>query len=83
MVIHSNRRPAEQHIRGYNDPHAFKVVSIVPGVDDGIISREDIIFRRREELWENVAEYFNFIPVTHRSYDRLGYILLLAYEMDR
>lgn len=82
IVIQSGHRSASKQVSWCNGPHATKVAAIIPGAEDGLFGRQDIVIRRRGELKANGANHFDKILVTHRSYDPLSYFLLLPHGTD-
>lgn len=45
LVIHSDKRLTDEHIRRYNGPQTSEVAAIVSGVEDGTVGRQDIHIR--------------------------------------
>jgi len=82
MVIHADRRPSGAHVGRYNGPSSSEVAAIVPGSEDGEVGRRDIVLRRRGTLNSNGNEVLDTVPVTHRSYDPLCYVLLFPDGRD-
>ncbi len=37
IVIHADKRPANEHIRRYNEPSCSEVAALIPGNEDGMI----------------------------------------------
>lgn len=79
VIIHSNEHLASQNACLINGPQEYVIGFIIPGTEDGIIGRQNIIIRRREELNTNGLERFDTTSVTHRSYDLLCIVLLLPH----
>lgn len=50
IVIHSDERPAAQHVRQYNGLHVLEVAVLVTVAEDGIVCLKEIEIRREEEL---------------------------------
>lgn len=44
IVSHVERRPTAQHIRRYNGPAALETATIIPGAEDGIVGRSDVVY---------------------------------------
>lgn len=82
MIIHSDDRPAFEHVHRYNSPNSLEIAAINSGAEDGIVGTRYIKIRQREELDTNGFECFSTNPVTHRSYDLLSYMLLLPHGTD-
>lgn len=82
MVIHADRNPEDAHVGPYNGPSSSEIAAIIPGSEDGMIWRRDILLSRRGTLNSNGKEVIDKLRVTHRSYDPLSYILLFHDGMD-
>lgn len=46
MVFHANKNPAREHVRRYNRPQSLEISAIIPGAEDGIVGRQDLVARR-------------------------------------
>lgn len=64
-IIYSDKSPASVHVLQYNGPSASKIALNIPGVEDGIIGRQDIVIRRHGELNANGSERFDTILVNY------------------
>lgn len=82
MVIHAEKRPAAEHVRRYNGPTASEVAAIIPGPENGEVAGRYIILRRRGVLRNSGNEVFHRLPISHRSYDPLSYVLLFPYGQN-
>lgn len=82
MIIRSDSRPDFEHDRRYNGPSASEIVAIIPGTEDCIVGKLDIVIRRRAEQNAYNSERFDTIPVTHRSNDPLSYDIFRPHETD-
>ncbi len=45
IVIHADKRPENEHVRRYNGPSCSEVAALIPGNDDGMIGKRDILVR--------------------------------------
>ncbi len=44
--IHAEKRPANEHVRRYNVPSCSEVAALIPGNEDGMIGKRDILVRK-------------------------------------
>ena len=74
VVLHGDKRlkPSAEHCRKYNLPMQSEVAALIPGET---VSNLDVVVHTREGRLRR-------IPVTHRSYDPLHYVLLFPYGED-
>lgn len=82
MIVHSDRRHANDYVRRYNGLNSSKIGAIIPKVEHDIVGRQDIVLCRRRELIDTGSERFDTIPVTHRVYGPLSYVLNLPRDTD-
>ena len=74
VVLHGDKRlkPSGEHCRKYNLPMQSEVAALVPGETS---SNLDVIVHARDGRLQR-------IPITHRSYDPLHYVLLFPFGED-
>lgn len=63
-------------------PSRSEVAATIPGAENGMIGRSDIVLRRKGKATSNGNEVFDKVKVTDLSYDPLSYVLLLPDGMD-
>lgn len=81
-VIHANRRPAAEHVKGYNGLKASELAAIIPEDEQKLIGCRDVVVRRRGSLNSNNNEVLTTINVSSRAYGALTYNLLLPKGQD-
>ncbi len=47
IVIHADKRPANEHVRRYNGPPGSEGAVLIPGNVDGMIGKRDILVRKQ------------------------------------
>lgn len=83
MAIHTYKRPMRVHERRYNEPVDSELAAIIPEVKNNLISyHRNIILQRRGVRNSIQNMVYSEINVAHRSYDSLGYPLLLTNGED-
>ncbi len=83
IVIHSDKRPANEHVRRYNGPSCSEVAALVPGNEDGMIGKWDILVRKRGQANSNGNKVLDKVSISHRSYYPLSYVMLFPNGTDR
>ncbi len=82
IVIHADKRPANEHVRRYNGPSCSEVAALIPGNEDGMIGKRDILVRKRGQADSNGNEVLDKVSISHRSYDLLTYVMLFPNSTD-
>lgn len=63
-IIRKDRRPIADQVRQYNGPEALGVAATIPGVEDGIAGRRDIVLKRLGTLYSAGNESFKVVSIT-------------------
>ncbi len=82
IVIHADKRPANEHVRCYNGPSYSVVAALIPGNEDGMIVKRDILVRKRAQRNSNGNEFLDKVSISHSSYDPLSYVILFPSGTD-
>ncbi len=45
IIIHADSRPANEQVRSYNGPSWSEFAALIPGNEDGMIRKRDILVR--------------------------------------
>ncbi len=69
IVIHAEKRPANEQVRLYNGPSCSEVAALTPGNEDVMIGKRDILVRKRGQTNSNGNEVLDEVSISHRSYD--------------
>ncbi len=67
IVIHADKKPANEHVRCYNGPYCSEVAALIPGTEDGVIGKRDILVRKRGRANSNGNEVLDKVSISHRS----------------
>lgn len=82
MLFCENCRRFSEQVCLYNGPSVFEVATIIPGIEDSIAGRTDIVLHRRASFSSAGSDVFDKIPVTSRLYDALSYVKLFSFGKD-
>ncbi len=82
IVIHSDKRPANEHVRRYNGPFCSEVAALILGNEDGMIGTRDILVRKRGQADWNGNEVLDKVSISHRRYKPLSYVMLFPIGTD-
>ncbi len=82
IVIHADKRPANEHIHRSNGSTCSELAALIPGDEDGMIGKGDVLFRKRGQGTANGNEVIDRVSITHRSYDPLSYVILFPDGTD-
>ncbi len=75
FVIHADERPTNEHVCRYNGPSCSEVAALIPGNEDGMIGKRDILVKKRGQANSNGNEVLGKVGISHRSYDPLSYVM--------
>ncbi len=82
IVIHADKRPANEHVRRYSGPSSSEVAALIPGNEDGMIGKRDILVRKRGQANSIGNEVLDKVSISRRSYDPLSYVMLFLNGTD-
>ncbi len=82
IVIHADKGPANEHLRRYNGPSSSAGAAVIPGNEEGMIGKRDILVRKRGQAKSNGNKVLDKVSIRHRSYDPLNYVLLFPNGTD-
>ncbi len=69
-------------MRRYNGPSCSAVAALIPGNEDGMIGKRDILVRKRGQANSNVNEVLDKESISHRLYEPLSYVILFPNGTD-
>ncbi len=82
IVIHADKRPANEHVRRYSEPSCSEVAALIRGNKDEMVGKRDIFVRKRDQANSNGNELLGRVSISHRSFDPLSYVVLFPNGTD-
>ncbi len=67
IVIHADMRPEIEHVRRYNRPSCSEVSALMPGNEEGMSGKRDILVTKRSQANSNGNKIFDKVSIRHRS----------------